>query len=121
RTCALPILVGAGFLWRTAAREAASFIPFAAGTIPKVGIAFVGTMTVGKAADYYYRFGKKPSKSQLDQFKEQASALLERLPFMKNEEKKDEQQTTVEAVSVSPNGSHDTEKIGQIEAETEKL
>ena len=114
-------VVGAGFLWRTAAREAASFIPFAAGTIPKVGIAFVGTMTVGKAADYYYRFGKKPSKSQLDQFKEQASALLERLPFMKNEEKKDEQQTTVEAVSVSPNGSHDTEKIGQIEAETEKL
>lgn len=75
-------VVCAGFLWRTAAREAASFIPLAAGTIPKVAIAFVGTMTVGRAADYYYRFGKKPPKSQLAQFREQAEALLERLPFV---------------------------------------
>jgi len=32
-------VVGAGFLWRTIAREAVSFLPFAAGTIPKVAIA----------------------------------------------------------------------------------
>jgi uncharacterized protein (DUF697 family) len=93
-------VVGAGFLWRTAAREAASFIPLAAGTIPKVAIAFVGTMTVGKAADYYYRFGKKPSKSQFAQFKEQAQVMLHRLPIIGDDE--DETQRIVDVPVSSP-------------------
>ena len=76
-------VVGAGFLWRTAAREAAAFIPLAAGTIPKVVIAYAGTMTVGRAADYYYRFGKKPTKDQLAQFVESATALAKKLPFVR--------------------------------------
>jgi uncharacterized protein (DUF697 family) len=87
-------VVGAGFLWRTAAREAASFIPLAAGTIPKVAIAFVGTMTVGRAADYYYRFGKKPPKSQLLQFRQQAEALLDRLPFVGDDDASGKQATS---------------------------
>lgn len=76
-------VVGAGFLWRTAAREAASFIPFAAGTIPKVAIAFAGTLAMGKAADLYYERGSKPSRKQLDRIREQAIGMAEKLPVLK--------------------------------------
>ena len=73
-------VVGAGFVWRSVARGAASFLPFAAGTLPKVGVAFVGTMIVGHAADYYYRTALRPSRQQLQAFREQATELLRRIP-----------------------------------------
>jgi uncharacterized protein (DUF697 family) len=73
----LPV-VGAGLLWRTAARQAATWLPFAAGTIPKLAIAYVGTMAVGRAAEFYYRTGLKPTRSQMDQFTRQATELLRR-------------------------------------------
>lgn len=57
-------VVGAGFGWRTIAREAAAFLPLAAGTIPKVAIAYSGTMATGWAAEFYYRSGKKPTTGQ---------------------------------------------------------
>lgn len=72
-------VVGAGFLWRSIAREATSFLPLAAGTIPKVAIAYMGTFSVGRTIDYYYRFGKKPSKDQLQQFAKQASELAAKI------------------------------------------
>jgi uncharacterized protein (DUF697 family) len=110
-------VVGAGFLWRTAAREAASFIPLAAGTIPKVAIAFVGTMTVGRAADYYYRFGKKPTKNQFAQFREQAQALLDKLPIIGDHEKGagDGAQKSVQAIEETQpiRTTQDTEKMDQ--------
>jgi uncharacterized protein (DUF697 family) len=74
----LPV-VGAGLLWRTAARQAATWLPFAAGTIPKLAIAYVGTMAVGRAAEFYYRTGLKPTRSQMDQFARQAGARLRQL------------------------------------------
>ncbi|HYI24808.1 MAG TPA: hypothetical protein VD767_05290 [Thermomicrobiales bacterium] len=74
-------VVGAGFLWRSVAREAASFIPFAAGTIPKAVIAFAGTYTIGRAVDYYYRFGKKSSSDQMKLLWEEALALAARIPL----------------------------------------
>lgn len=72
-------VVGSGFLWRTIAREAASFIPLAAGTVPKVVIAYAGTMVMGRAADYYYRFGKKPTRDQLKAFTAKANDVASRL------------------------------------------
>jgi uncharacterized protein (DUF697 family) len=51
-------VVGAGLVWRTVAREAASFFPVVAGTIPKVIIAYTGTAVAGRGMDFYYRFGK---------------------------------------------------------------
>lgn len=78
-------VVGAGFLWRTAARQAATFIPFAAGTIPKVGIAFAGTLTMGKAADYYYHYGSAPGRSQLAEYRDLAVKKLATLPFAKDD------------------------------------
>jgi uncharacterized protein (DUF697 family) len=75
----LPV-IGAGLFWRTAAREATSFLPFAAGSIPKVIIAFTGTVAAGWAADFYYRKGRKPSYDQVRQYIRQASEAALRLP-----------------------------------------
>jgi uncharacterized protein (DUF697 family) len=74
-------VVGAGFFWRTLAREAASFLPFMAGTVPKVAIAFTGTVAAGRAADFYYRSGKKPNREQLQAFYSQAAETLKRIPL----------------------------------------
>ena len=63
----LPV-VGAGLVWRTVAREAATMMPFASGAVPKLAIAYGGTMAVGRAADFYYRTGMKPSRTQLEEF-----------------------------------------------------
>jgi uncharacterized protein (DUF697 family) len=74
----LPV-VGAGLIWRTLARESTSLLPFAAGTIPKVAIAYAGTMAVGRAAEYYYRTGLRPTRSQMDEYTRQAVEVLRRL------------------------------------------
>ncbi|MBA3450936.1 MAG: hypothetical protein H0T18_06975 [Chloroflexia bacterium] len=74
----LPV-VGAGLAWRTVARQATTWLPFAAGTIPKLAIAFAGTMAIGRAADYYYRTGMKPTRAQIDQFSRQAMHHLRSL------------------------------------------
>jgi uncharacterized protein (DUF697 family) len=78
-------VVGQGFLWRTAAREATTLLPLAAGTIPKVAISFTGTYVLGRAAEVFYRFGKKPTSEQRAEFLSQARELLAKLPFGKRE------------------------------------
>jgi uncharacterized protein (DUF697 family) len=89
-------VVGAGFVWRTVAREATSFLPFLAGTIPKVAIAFAGTYTVGLAADYYYRFGQKPTRDQMRRFSEQAIKLAASIP-LPGRDKSDREEEVIEA------------------------
>jgi uncharacterized protein (DUF697 family) len=74
----LPV-VGAGLIWRTVARQATTWLPFAAGTIPKLAIAYMGTMAVGRAADFYYRTGLKPTRAQMNQFTRQAALRLHHL------------------------------------------
>ncbi|MFN8591378.1 MAG: hypothetical protein U0031_07930 [Thermomicrobiales bacterium] len=76
----LPV-VGAGLVWRTVAREAAALMPFAAGTVPKIVIAYVGTVAVGRAAEFYYRTGLRPSRAQMEQYYRQALAKLRQLDF----------------------------------------
>lgn len=75
-------VVGAGFFWRTVAREAAALMPFMSGAVPKVAIAYTGTMAIGKAADYYYAEGTKPSKETMKAFYQQAMESLSRRQFM---------------------------------------
>ena len=80
-------VIGSGFIWRTLAREGASFIPFAAGTIPKVLIAYAGTFTTGKAIETYFKYGKKPSKEQLKEYYQQALKVAKsRMPFLTRSE-----------------------------------
>lgn len=77
-------VVGAGLMWRTLAREAASMIPFAAGTIPKVVIAFAGTVAAGRGAEVYYRSGRKPSRDQMRHFYDQAVETFKKLPLARS-------------------------------------
>ncbi|MGN6483865.1 MAG: hypothetical protein ACTHMX_05625, partial [Thermomicrobiales bacterium] len=111
-------VVGAGFLWRTAAREATSFLPLAAGTIPKVGIAYAGTMAVGWATDFYYRFGKKPTKSQLSEFTKRATELAQSIPLPGRDDGKRLENGATEAIDVTPKAteaaSSETEKTEAI-------
>ncbi|MDQ3692657.1 MAG: hypothetical protein M3464_03380 [Chloroflexota bacterium] len=74
-------VVGAGFLWRSIARGASSMLPFAAGTIPKVSIAYAGTMAMGLAAEHFYRTGLRPTRDQLKSFRRQAMKIFRRLPI----------------------------------------
>ena len=74
-------VVGAGFFWRTLAREAASFVPLAAGTIPKVVIAYAGTVSTGRAADLYYRTNRRPTREQMHGYYRQAAEAVKRLPL----------------------------------------
>jgi uncharacterized protein (DUF697 family) len=76
-------VVGAGFFWRTVAREAASFLPFAAGTVPKVAIAYSGTVVAGRAAEFYYRVGQKPSAIDVKGFYRDAAEAVAKLPLPK--------------------------------------
>jgi uncharacterized protein (DUF697 family) len=69
-------VIGSGFLWRSLAREGVAFLPFAAGTVPRVAIAFAGTYATGRAVDGYYRFGKKPSKEQISNYYAQALDMI---------------------------------------------
>ncbi len=75
-------VVGAGFFWRTVAREAAALVPFMGGAVPKVAIAYTGTMAIGRAADYYYAEGTKPSKEMMKGFYQQAMESLSRRQFL---------------------------------------
>lgn len=74
-------VVGVGLFWRTIAREATSFIPLAAGTIPKVAIAYAGTLSAGRGADLYYRTNRKPTKDQMRSFYQQAVEMARKLPL----------------------------------------
>ena len=75
-------VVGAGFFWRTVAREAAALVPMMGGAVPKVAIAYTGTMAIGRAADFYYTTGIKPSKETMKRFYQQAAESLSRRPWL---------------------------------------
>lgn len=77
----LPI-VGAGMLWRTIAREMAALVPFAAGTIPKVLVAYAGTAVAGQTANLYYLQGKRPTSDQIRQFYLRAAEMARALPLL---------------------------------------
>ena len=77
-------VVGAGLAWRTVAREIAAFVPFAAGTVPKVAVAYAGTLAAGRGADFYYRFGHKPDADQIKGYYQQAADRVRALPGIPN-------------------------------------
>jgi uncharacterized protein (DUF697 family) len=75
-------VVGAGFFWRTVAREAAAMVPMMGGAVPKVAIAYTGTMAIGRAADFYYTTGVKPSKETMKAFYQQAAESLSKRQWL---------------------------------------
>ncbi|MCO5175711.1 MAG: hypothetical protein M9890_01910 [Thermomicrobiales bacterium] len=75
-------VVGAGLFWRTVARDMAAILPFAAGAVPKVLIAFTGTFVAGMAAQVYYDEGRRPSRDRLDSFRHWAMREIRRTPAL---------------------------------------
>jgi uncharacterized protein (DUF697 family) len=75
-------VVGAGLFWRTVARELAALMPFAAGTVPKVAIAFAGTYAAGMAAHVFYVEGEKPGSAQMQRFYQQGLRELREVPAL---------------------------------------
>ncbi len=73
-------IVGAGLFWRTVARDLAAMLPFAAGAIPKVAIAFAGTFAAGMAAHVYYHEGKRVDSDRMRQFYRNALRELKDRP-----------------------------------------
>lgn len=73
-----PILVNA-FGWRALARELVGMVPFV-GFLARAGIAYAGTVTVGKAAQTYYETGENISREQLTRwYKDALTASKERI------------------------------------------
>jgi uncharacterized protein (DUF697 family) len=70
-------VVGAGLLWRTAARQTAAVLPFALGAVPKVAIAFAGTYSVGQAARVYFEYGHELDSEELAELYREGLAALE--------------------------------------------
>ncbi len=70
-------VVGAGLLWRTAARQIAAVLPFALGAIPKVAIAYTGTYAVGQAARLYYEHGCQLNAEEFGELYREAISVFE--------------------------------------------
>jgi uncharacterized protein (DUF697 family) len=75
-------VVGAGLFWRTVARDLAALMPFAAGAVPKVAIAFAGTMAAGMAAHLYYHEGKRVDSGRMRDLYRNALRELKERPEM---------------------------------------
>jgi uncharacterized protein (DUF697 family) len=73
-------VVGAGLFWRTVARDLAALIPFAAGAVPKVAIAFAGTFAAGMAAHVYYLEGKRIDSQRMREYYRNALQQLRERP-----------------------------------------
>ncbi len=69
--------VAAALGWRTLARELVDFVPLGIGAALKAGIAFSGTVAVGKAAVFYYETGLKPTPEQIRAFEKDAKPHAE--------------------------------------------
>ncbi|MBI5652581.1 MAG: hypothetical protein HZC40_19365 [Chloroflexi bacterium] len=74
-------VIGAGFLWRQAARQLVGLIPIW-GIVPKVAIAYAGTYAVGEAIVYWYHTGRKISGKDLNEL--YASAITQGKAVAKN-------------------------------------
>jgi len=69
-------VVGAAFFWRSAARSLVSMLPGPLAIAPRGAVAYVGTYVMGRAGQYYYRWGRRPSADALDSFREDALRQL---------------------------------------------
>lgn len=72
-------VVGNALAWRSAARLAVGMLPSFVAAVPKAGIAFAGTYTVGRMAQFYYRHGVKPTRRLVGEFTAEGERLYRRV------------------------------------------
>lgn len=65
-------VIGGAFFWRGVARTLTAALPGPLGLAPRGIVAFVGTFVAGRAGQYYYRSGLRPSADLLDDFRDEA-------------------------------------------------
>ncbi len=68
----LASVLGAAFGWRAVARELVGFVPGGVGMVVKGMVAYAGTLTVGRAAAWYYATGRTPGKAERERLYQQA-------------------------------------------------
>lgn len=107
-------VVGAGLFWRTMARDLAAMLPFAAGAVPKVAIAFAGTFAAGMAAHVYYQEGKRVNSTRMREFYRNALQelrdrpdLLRSLPIPNRLRRDDEPRQVIVDVDYKSDASPD--------------
>lgn len=81
-------VVGAGFFWRSLARELANLLPAGIAAIPKTTVAYSGTYVAGRSAQYYYSTGRRPSRETMTQFYKEAVDRARDLISRRNEHRK---------------------------------
>ncbi|HUE75452.1 MAG TPA: hypothetical protein VMP10_01385 [Chloroflexota bacterium] len=69
-------VVGAAFVWRTIARTLVGLLPGFIAAVPKTGVAFAGTFVVGRTAQYYYQWNRRPSPELVRKFGDEARQML---------------------------------------------
>jgi uncharacterized protein (DUF697 family) len=77
----LPV-VGAGLAWRSVARSLAAVMPFSAGAVPKVAIAYAGTFVAGMAAHIYYHEGMRANAERMRELYQHALRELREKPAL---------------------------------------
>ena len=65
-------IVAAAFGWRALAREAVSKIPAGGGLVSKGLISFAGTYAVGRGLEQWFRYGRRLTRSERNEFYEDA-------------------------------------------------
>jgi len=68
----LASVLGAAFGWRAVARELVGFVPGGVGMVVKGMVAYAGTLTVGRAAAWYYATGRTPGRAERERLYQQA-------------------------------------------------
>jgi uncharacterized protein (DUF697 family) len=98
-------VVGAGFVWRTTARQIAAVLPFAVGAVPKVAIAYAGTYAIGQAARAYYEYGDRLDSDELAQVYRDGLASLERARHRITPGRSGHEPSATPAITISQDGS----------------
>lgn len=68
----LASVLGAALGWRAVARQLLGFVPGGVGMVVKGMVAYAGTLTVGRAAAWFYATGKSPSQAERERLYRQA-------------------------------------------------
>ncbi len=119
-----PILANA-FGWRAIARELIGAVPIV-GVLAKPAISFAGTVTVGKAAQFYYQTGENISTAQLRRIYKDAYALsrekLRALTTARSKRKQVAPEAELPQLSAAPMQLNDIEYLEEpIEVEHEEV
>jgi hypothetical protein len=68
----LASVLSAAFGWRAVARQLVGLVPGGVGVVVKGMVAYAGTLTVGRAAAWFYATGKSPSQAERERLYRQA-------------------------------------------------